>query len=113
MKERLEDQGGGDLVDYAAVGLTGVTGLIEDAVGFVAGEAFVPEVDGELGQLGKLRCECLDLGGLLGDLALRAERVADDNASHFVASTESGEGAEIFAWIAAPFECKDGLSGEA
>jgi hypothetical protein len=51
IEEGLEDQGGGYLIDDAAVLLAGVAGFIEDLVGFAGGEALVPEVDGEAGEL--------------------------------------------------------------
>ena len=38
----MQNQGGGYLVYYFAVLLTGVAGFIEDLVGFAGGEALVP-----------------------------------------------------------------------
>jgi hypothetical protein len=38
----LQDEGGGDLVDDAAVLLAGLPGFVEDLVGFAGGEALVP-----------------------------------------------------------------------
>lgn len=64
VEEGLEDEGGGDLVDDAAVILAAVAGFIEDLVGLLGGEALVPEVDGETGEVGQLLGEGLGADGL-------------------------------------------------
>jgi len=113
VKEGLQDERGGDLVDNSAVGLAGVTGFVEHLMGFVGGESLIPGVNRELRELSQFRGEGLDLNGLGGDLAIRAERVPYDNSCHLVPAAEAGQGAEVFARIPATVKSEDGLSREA
>lgn len=54
VEEGLENEGGGYLIDEAAVLLAGMAGFIEDLMGFSGGEALIPEVDGKAGEFAKL-----------------------------------------------------------
>ena len=100
----MEDQSGGDLVYEAAMGLTGVACLVEDLVGFMRGEAFVPEVDGELCEFAQLGGEGMSFRCLRGGLSVEAERIADDDPGNVIAAAEASEGAEVFAEIAAALQ---------
>ena len=64
LKEGLEDEGGGDLIDHFAVLLAGAAGLIQDLMGFPAGEPLVPEVNGDAGEFTQFGGEGLGFGGL-------------------------------------------------
>ena len=104
---------GGDLVDDAAMGLAGVARFVEYLVGFVRSQALVPEVDGQLCQFAQVGGECLNLHGLGCCLAIGAQGISDDNSGNLVAPAEAGEGAEVFARIAAALEGQHGLGGQA
>ena len=93
--------------------LAGVSGFVEDLVGFAGGEAFVPEVDGQAGELAELGGEGLGFGGAGAWFAGKMEGVADNDARDRVAAGEAGDGAEVFAGVAAAEEGEDGLGGEA
>ena len=60
--------------------LAGVAGFIQDLMGFARGQALVPEVNGQAGQLTQLRGEGLGLGGLRAQVAGEMHRVANHNA---------------------------------
>lgn len=113
VEEGLKDEGGGYLVYNAAVGLAGVAGLVEDLGGFVRGEAFVPEVDWERGEFAEFVGQGMDFGGLWSDCPVEAEGVADDDCGNVVTAAKAGDGAEVFARVAAALESEDGLRGEA
>lgn len=50
IKKRLEDECGRHLIDHAAMLLAGMACLVENLVGLVSGQPFIPEVNGETGQ---------------------------------------------------------------
>jgi hypothetical protein len=87
--------------------------LVEDLVGFMRGEAFVPEVDGELCEFAQLGGEGLDLCSLRVGRAIEAERIADDDPGNVIAAAEASEGAEVFAEIAAALQGQHRLRCEA
>ena len=60
----MEDQSGGYLVYHAAVLLAGAAGFIEDLVGFAGGQALVPEVNGQAGEVLEFGGKGLGLDGL-------------------------------------------------
>lgn len=113
LQEGLEDEGGSDLVDDLLVLLAGVAGFVEDLVGFAGGEALVPEVDGQAGELAEFGGKLLDFGGAGAGFAGEMQGVADYDAGDGEAAGEAGDGAQVFAGVAARFEGHDGLGGEA
>jgi hypothetical protein len=117
VEEGLKDEGCGDLIDEAAVVLAGVAGFVEDLVGFAGGEALVPEVDGEAGELAEFGGKGLIEGGLLAFVAGEVDGIADDDGGDGEAAGEAGERAEVFTGDAAAgalaLEGEDGLGGEA
>lgn len=113
----MQDEGGGDLVDDAAVFLAGVAGFVKNLVGFARGEALVPQVDGQAGERAELGGECLRFGGLGADLAGEMNRVANHDADDIEAAAEAGDRTEVVSgnagrW-ATPLEGEDRLSGKA
>ena len=113
VEEGLEYEGCGDLVDNILVLLPCAAGLVEDLVSLPAGEALVPQVDGQAGQRAEFSGESLDSGGARALVAGDVQRIADDDAGDGVAAGYAGDGAEVVARIAAGFERHDGLSREA
>jgi hypothetical protein len=109
VEKRLKDKGGGDLINNPTVLLAGVTGLIQDLVGFVRSQSLVPQVDGQAGELAQLGCEGLRFCGLRASFAGKADRVAHDDRRNLEFTREPAEGTEILAWIAFSFERKDRL----
>ena len=112
-EKRLKDERGGNLVDDAAVSLARVAGLKEHLVSFMGGEALIPQMDGQSGELAKLGGEGLRFEGLGPGIAREQQRIADDDCGHLVAAGEAGEGAHIVAGVAFALEGHDGLRGEA
>ena len=104
VEKRLQDKRGGHLVDYAAMRLSGVAGLIEDLVSFVRCEALIPQVNGELCQFTEFSGEGLDLCCLRGDLSVWAERVSHHDSGNFKAAAEPGKRAEVLAGVTAALE---------
>ena len=113
LEEGLEDEGGGDLIDYIAVFLAGAARMIEDLMGLMAGEALVPEVDGESGEGPEFGGEGLGLLGARAGFSGEVEGVADDDAGDGELAGEAGDGAEVVAGIAADLKGHDGLGSEA
>ena len=109
----MEDQGGGNLIDQGFVVLAVVAGFVEYLVGFVGGEAFVPEMDGHAGELAEFDCELTGFEGARTFLTGKMQRVADHDGDGGVAAGKSGNGAEVVAAIAMNFEGEDRLCGEA
>ena len=113
VEEGLENQSGGNLIDDAAVLLAGVAGLIEDAVRLVGGQALVPEVDGQAGELAEFGGEVLGLLRLGAGLAGEMDWIADHQSHDGVAACQAGEGAQVFTAVAAAFQGEDRLGGKA
>lgn len=113
IEERLEDERGGDLVDHLLMLLAGVAGLVKDLVGFAAGEALVPEVDGEAGKGAEFGGKGLDFGCAGAVLAGEMQRVADDDGGNRVPAGKPADGTEIVAGVAAGLEGHDGLGRQA
>jgi hypothetical protein len=59
IQKRLENQGGRNLVDNAAMVLAGVAGFVEDLVSLAGGEALIPEMNGEAGEFSQVGGEGL------------------------------------------------------
>ena len=117
----LQDEGGGELIDYMATGvaISGVVaGGFEGGVSLGGGEALVPEVNGEAGAvrgrgvfvpLGRgLGDECLefvdkamDTLGLATAIAGEVQRIADDDAGAAVTAREAEDGALVATGLAA------------
>lgn len=76
IEEGLEDQRGCDLIDNAAVLLTGVAGLVEHLVSFMGCQAFIPQVDGKVCQLAQCSRKSLRLKGLRAFFPRQPERVS-------------------------------------
>jgi len=109
----LEDEGGGDLIDDAAVVLAGVASFIEDLVRFAGGEAFVPEMNRQPGEGAKLRGEGLGLEGTGAGIAGEMNGIANDDGDYAETAGEAGQGAKIVAGVAVDFKGENGLGGEA
>ncbi len=113
IEERLQDEGGRDLVDDAAVLLAGMAGLIENLVRFAGGKALVAEVDGQAGELAQRGGEDLGSGGLAAFVAREVQRIANHDACHTETPGEAGQGAEIVAGVAPALQGKDGVGRDA
>ena len=117
VEKGLQNQRGGDLIDDFGVVLAGVASLVKKGVGFLGGEALVPEVDGQAGERAELGGEGLDLLRPRADFAGEMEGQADDDGGDAVAAAEAGDGAEGLAGagarVAVEVEGEDGLGGEA
>ena len=111
-QKRLQDEGGGYLVDYAAVLPAGVACFGEELVGFAGGQALVPQVDGEAGELSQLIREGLRFGGAGACCAGEMGRVADDDAGDSKPPGEACDGAQVVSGAAADFDGHNGLGGE-
>jgi hypothetical protein len=116
----LENKRGGELVDFVAarVGIGGImTGCFEGGMGLGGREAFVPEMNGEAGAVGrgvfapldgrldKERLEFIDKAmdalGLAAAISGEVQRIADDDAGAVVTACESEDGALIAAGLGA------------
>ena len=95
IQKRLQNQGSGNLVYYPAVLLAGMAGFIEDPVRFLGGEALIPQMDRQAGELAQLRGKGLGAGGLRADFAGEMERVANDDAPDGKTASQASQGAEI------------------
>jgi hypothetical protein len=115
----LQDEGGGELVDFAAGSLARVVaGSFESGVCLGGGEALVPEMNGEpgavcgrgvfallAGGLGKERLEFIDKAmdalGLAAAISGEVQRIANDNTGAVVTACEPEDGALIAAGLGA------------
>ncbi len=113
LKERLQDQYCGDLIDYAPVLLAHVASFVEDPVRFLGCEALVPQVDRQTGQLGELGGEGLRSRGPRALLAREVQRITDDDTGNAVTPREARQGAQVFAGIAFALEGQHGLRSQA
>jgi hypothetical protein len=84
VKEGLKDENGGYLVDYSAVAGAGQAGGVQVAVGFSGGEAFVPEIEGQLGFFVDESGKGLGFDGLGAEVARHIEGVADNEGATVV-----------------------------
>jgi hypothetical protein len=114
----LQDEGGGELVDFAAGSLARVLAAgFEGGMSLGGGEALVPEMNGEGGtvgsgvvapldgRFGKERLEFIDKAmdavGLAAAISGEVERIADDDSGAVVTACESEDGALIAAGLGA------------
>jgi hypothetical protein len=115
----LQDEGGGELIDFAAGSLARVVaGSFEGGVRLGGREALVPEMNGEAGAvcargvfallaggLGKERLEFIDKAmdalGLAAAISGEVQRIANDNAGAVVTACEPEDGALIAAGLGA------------
>jgi hypothetical protein len=117
VQERLEDQDCGHLIDQQLVLLTALAGGVKNLMRGAAGQALVPQMDRQAGQLAQFCGEGPGLLGLRADLAgftcSEMERVADDDASAAEAAAEPGQGAHVVTRVALAGERQDRLRREA
>lgn len=113
IKKRLQDQRSRDLVDDLAVLLPRAAGLIEDLVGFAAGQALVPQVNGQAGEFAQLGGKGLSLGRLRAWFAGEMHWVAHHDARYAEAPAEARQRTEILTPAAAPFQRQHGLRRQA
>jgi hypothetical protein len=112
IEERLQDQSGRNLVDYAAMVLTGAAGLVEDLVRFAGGQALIPEVNREprpfpqFGSegLGALRARTLFAG--------KVEGISKHDGGDAEAPRQARQRAHILARVPTPQQGEDGLRGQ-
>ena len=118
----LQDEGGGELVDFAAGSLARVlAGGLEGGVRLGGGEALVPEMNGEAGavrgivfwcvfvplgrRFGDERLEFIDKAmdalGLAAAISGEVQRIADDDAGAVVTAYKSEDGPLIAAGLRA------------
>jgi hypothetical protein len=111
-EETLQDYGCGDLVHDATVVLPLVAGLVEQLVGLVCGEPFIPKINGHAGELTEFCGKGLGFGALRTRLTGKMQRVADHDAGDGVAACEARKGAEVLAGVASALERHYGLGGQ-
>jgi len=118
----LQDEGGGELVDFAAGSLARVVaGGFQGGMSLCGGEALVPEMNGEAGavrggvfrgifvspgwRFGDERLEFIDKAvdavGLPAAISGEVQRIADDDAGAVVTACEPEDGALITARLSA------------
>jgi hypothetical protein len=102
--ERLQDERCGHLVNYMAVLLAGVAGLIQNLVGLAGGQPLVPQVDRQASQVAQFRGEGLDFGGLRAQLPGEMHGIADHDARHAKPPRQPGQPAQIISPVVAPLQ---------
>ena len=93
IQERLQNKRRCHLINDAAVVLACVAGFVKNLVSLLGGQALVPQVNRQAGQLAQLRCKCLCDGRLRSCLAGKMERVANHNAHNAEAPRQPRQGA--------------------
>jgi hypothetical protein len=109
VQERLQDQGGCDLVNHAAMVLAGAAGLVEDLVGFAGGHPLVPEMDGDTGEFSQFGREGPGALGAVTRLARKMEWVPDHDGGDAEPPRQARQRAHILARIPPPQQGQDGL----
>lgn len=112
VKEALQYQHGGYLIDDLAVSGAGAARGIEVAVGFGGGEALVPEVDGEGEGFTKRFGKLVGPLGLGADVAGGVEGIAEHDGDAAEPAEEAAERLEVLTKVFAD-EGENGLGGEA
>ena len=112
IEKLLQDQRCRYLVDELAVRLPSVAGLVENLVGLMAGEALIPEMDGQAGELAELLGKGLTLQSLRADLSGKLEWVADDDTRDAEAPTQPGKRTQVFAAVRASVKGEHRLCGK-
>ena len=113
LKERLQDQYCGHLIDYAAMLLARMASFVEDLMRFFGCEALVPQVDRQTGQFAEFGGERLRFCGPRALFAREVQRITDDDTGNAVTPREARQGAQVIPWIAFTLEGQHGLRGEA
>ena len=71
--------------------------FVENLVRFAGGEALVPQMDGQAGELAECGGEGLGFGCLGARLAGKMDGIADDDGGHGEAAREARQGAQVFS----------------
>jgi hypothetical protein len=109
IQEGLQDQGGRNLVDHAAMFLAGTAGLVEDLVGFLGGQPLVPELDGEAGEFSQFVGEGPGVFGARTLVAGKMKWISDHDGGNAEPPRETRQRAHILAWIPSPQQGEHGL----
>jgi hypothetical protein len=97
IQKRLQHERGSHLVHYPAVFLPWVARLIEDLVGFVGGQPFVPKMNRQTGQRAQLGGEGLGSGYLGAVFAGKMHWIAHHDSGNPEAAAEAGQRAQILS----------------
>lgn len=92
--------------------LAGVAGFIENLVGLASGQALVPQMDGQAGQIAQFSGKGLGFGGLGAQFPGKMDGIAYHDADDIIAAGEASKGAQIFTLVAAPLKGEHRLSCE-
>ena len=95
VEKRLQNERGGHLVYHLPMLLAGMAGFIQNLVGIPRGQALVPQVDGEAGELAEFCGKCLGSSGLRAGFAGQVHRITHYDAGHGKPSSQPREGAEV------------------
>jgi hypothetical protein len=109
----LQNQRGGNLVDYAAMLLAGVAGFVENLVGLASGQPLVPQVNGQAGQSAQFGGKGLGFGGLGTHVAGKMHGIAHYYAHDGEAAAEARQRAQVVALVVVALQRQNGLRGQA
>jgi len=93
--------------------LSRVAGFIKDPVGLVAGQALIPKVNGQAGQLAQIGRKGLITSSLWAEFTGQMHWITHHNAHHPKAAAEPRQRAQIHTAATAPFQSKHGLRRQA
>jgi len=117
IKERLEYQCRGHLINHAAVILPGTAGFIQNLVSLARGQALIPKVNWQTRKLPKLCGISLRSFGLRAHFTRNVHRVADNDSDHAEPSRQTRQRTEVLpgdtAATALSLECQHGLRCQA
>ena len=101
------------MIDNSSMLLARVAGFIQNLMRFARGQAFVPEVYGQAGELTQLEGECLSLDGLGAQVAGEMHGIANNNAHNSKAAGKTRQRTQVFTAIVPPLQRQHRLRGQA
>jgi hypothetical protein len=109
IEEGLQDQGGGNLVDHAAMVLAGAPRLVQYLVSFAGGQPLIPEMDGEAGEFSQFGREGLGILRAQILFAGKMEGISDHDGGDVEPPGQARQRTHILARISPPQQGQDGL----
>jgi hypothetical protein len=112
VQKGLQDQGGRNLVDDAAMVLAGMAGFVEDLVSLAGGQALIPEMNGEARKFSQFGGEGLVILRPRALLAGKVEGISNHDRGDAESPRQARQRAHILARIPPPYQRQNGLCGQ-
>ncbi len=113
VKERLKDEGRGNLIDERGVLLAFFAGGVEDGVRFLGGESFIPHAHGQVGVVGELAGKAADAFRLFAGFTGESKGESNDELGAGMLARKTAERSQVLFGIVFSCDGEQRLRSEA